>query len=231
MQGLIFPIIMLTITLLGGGFLLFMIQHQKPRVEEDKASVTLKTAQEFINVKDIRDQYLYTNDGIVLMFLRLPAISIDLYSKAEKKNLIKQLTAELSGIQYPFKFLAVSRPIDISPLISDMQGMLKTADDVRKELLRQEILEMSGYALSGEIVERQFYISIWEKYEEGIEKELARKTALLGEKFSVNGIHCESLKEKEIIRLMNIVNNPSYIHLEDTEFEVSIPTMKEELYA
>ena len=207
MQGLVFPIIMLIITLLGGGFLLFMIQHQKSRVEEDKASVTLKTAQEFMNVKDIRDQYLYTNDGIVLMFLRLPAISIDLYSKAEKKNLIKQLT--------------------ISPLISDMQGMLKAADDVRKELLRQEILEMSGYALSGEIVERQFYISIWEKYEEGIEKELARKTALLGEKFSINSIHCESLKEKEIIRLMNIVNNPSYIHLEDTEFGASIPTLYE----
>ena len=229
MQGLVFPIIMLTITLLGGGFLLFMIQHQKSRVEEDKASVTLKTAQEFMNVKDIRDQYLYTNDGSVLMFLRLPAMSIDLYSKTEKKNLIKQLTAELSGIQYPFKFLAVSRPIDISPLISDMQGMLKTADDVRKELLRQEILEMSEYALSGEVVERQFYISIWEKYEEGIEKELARKMALLGEKFSINSIHCESLKEKEIIRLMNIVNNPSYIHLEDTEFEATVPTLSEEV--
>ena len=227
MEGLLFPIIMLLITLFGGSVLIFIIQYQRPKVEEDKIAMELKTAQEFINVKDIRDQYLYTNDGMLLMFLRLPAISIDLYSMIEKKNLMKQLTAELSDIQYPFKFLAVSRPIDISSLILDMQSMLKTADDVRKELLRQEILEMSGYALSGEIVERQFYISIWERYEEGIEREISRRASLLAEKFSINGIHCESLKEKEIIRLMNIINNPSYIHLEDTEFRASIPTLYE----
>lgn len=182
-----------------------------------------------MNVKDIKEQYLYTNDGMILMFLRIPSISIDLYSKIEKRTLMKQLTAELSDLQYPFKFLAVSRPIDISPLILDMQSRLKMADDVRKELLRQEILEMSGYALSGEIVERQFYISIWEKYEEGIEREISRRASLLSEKFSMNGIHCENLKEKEIIRLMNIVNNPSYIHLEDTAFEATVPTLCEEV--
>lgn len=225
MEGLLFPIIMLTITLIGGGILIFVIQHQKLRIEEDRISVELKTAQEFINVKDIKEQYLYTNDGMILMFLRLPSISIDLYSTIEKKTLMKQLTAELSDIRYPFNFLAVSRPIDISPLILDMQGILKTADNVRKELLRQEVLEMSSYALSGEIVERQFYISIWEKYEEGIEREISRRASLLAEKFSINGVHCESLKAKEMIRLMNIVNNPSYIHLEDTEFEAIIPTL------
>ena len=88
---------------------------------------------------------------------------MDLYSKAEKHLFIRQLTAELSDILYPFKFLAVSRPVDISPVITEMQSMLKNADDKRKELLRQEILQMSGYALSGEIVERQFYVSFWEK--------------------------------------------------------------------
>ena len=71
--------------------------------------------------------------------------------------------------------MAVSRPVDISPLIADMQSMLKDAGDKQKELLRQEILQMSGYALSGEIVERQFYISLWEKYEDGVEKDLFKR--------------------------------------------------------
>lgn len=66
--------------------------------------------------------------------------------------------------------MAVSRPVDISPLIADMQSMLREAGEKQKELLRQEILQMSGYALSGEIVERQFYISIWEKQEDRAEK-------------------------------------------------------------
>jgi hypothetical protein len=225
MEGLLFPIIMLTVTLVGGGFLLFVLKHTKKYSVSDEAAVTLQTAQQFINVRDVKDKYLYTKDGLVLAFLRIHAISIDLYSKGEKNSLIKQLTAELSDIQYPFKFMAVSRPVDISPLIADMQGMLKTADDKRKELLRQEILQMSSYALSGEIVERQFYISIWEKYEEGVEKDLFKRASLLAEKFTTNGIGCDVLVEKEIVRLLNLVNNPSYTHLEDTEFEATIPTL------
>lgn len=231
MQGLLFPIIMLTVTLMGGGLLLLFLKIAKKRPVSDETAMAMQTAQQFINVQDIKDKYMYTKDGLVLTYLRVHAISIDLYSRAEKNTLIRQLTAELSDIQYPFKFMAVSRPVDISPLISDMQGMLKTADDRRKELLRQEILQMSSYALSGEIVERQFYISLWERYEDGSEKDLLKRASLLAEKFTTNGIGCEMLTEKEIVRLLNLVNNPSYTHLEDTEFEASIPTLKEDVYA
>ena len=231
MEGLLFPIIMLAVTLLGGGIFLLVLKHQKPKRQNSGESTAIRTAQEFINVRDVKDKYLYTKDGLVLTFLRIHSISIDLYSKSEKHSLIRQLTAELSDIQYPFKFMVVSRPVDISPLIADMQSMLKDAGDKQKELLRQEILQMSGYALSGEIVERQFYISLWEKSEEGVEKDLLKRAALLAEKFSGNGIGCDVLTEKEIIRLLNLVNNPSYTHLEDTECSASIPTLKEDIYA
>ena len=230
MQGLIFPIIMLAVTLIGGGILLLVLKKSKPKHNIGEESLAMQTAQDFINVKDVRDKYLYTKDGLVLTFLRIHAISIDLYSKSEKNNLIKQITAELSDTQYPFKFMAVSRPVDISPLITDMQSMLKNADDKRKELLRQEILQMSSYALSGEIVERQFYISIWDKAEDGAEKDLLKRAFLLAEKFTTNGVGCDVLGEKEIVRLLNLVNNPSYTHLEDTEFDRSIPTLQEDLY-
>jgi len=119
--------------------------------------------------------------------------------------------------------MAVSRPVDISPLINDLTVMLKDSDEKRKELLRQEILQMSAYALSGEIVERQFYISLWDKYEDGIEKDIYKRAALLAEKFTTNGIGCEVIGEKEIVRLINLVHNPSYVHLEDSETAAAIP--------
>jgi len=227
MEGLLFPIIMLTVTLVGGGIFLFVLKHGKPKKVVDEEALAVRTAQDFINVKDVRDKCLYTKDGLVLVYLRIHAISIDLYSKAEKNSLIKQLTAELSDIQYPFKFMAVSRPVDISPIIGDLQFMLKDAADKRKELLHKEILQMSSYALSGDIVERQFYISIWEKYEDGVEKDLHKRLALLAEKFTTNGIGCETLADKEIVRFLNLVNNPSYTHLEDAEFTASIPVLWE----
>lgn len=94
----------------------------------------MQTAQQFINVKDIRDKYLYTRGGMVFIYLRIHAISIDLYSKSEKNVLIKTLTAELSDIQYQFKFMALSRPVDISPLITEMSEMLKEAEDKKKRV-------------------------------------------------------------------------------------------------
>jgi len=217
---------MLAVTLGGGGIFLLILKNGKKKPVANEENAAMQTAQEFINIKDIKDRCLYTKDGMTLIFLRLHAISIDLYSKSEKSVLIKQLTAELSDIQYPFKFMAVSRPVDISPLINDLTAMLKNSEEKRKELLRQEILQMSSYALSGEIVERQFYISLWDKYEDGIEKDIYKRAALLAEKFTTNGIGCEVIGEKEIVRLINLVHNPSYVHLEDTETAASIPVLR-----
>ena len=190
MESLLFPIIMLAVTLIGGGILLLFLKTSKKTPQTDAGSTA--------------------RGGMVFIYLRIHAISIDLYSKSEKNVLIKTLTAELSDIQYQFKFMALSRPVDISPLITEMSEMLKEAEDKRKELLRQEILQMGGFALSGEIVERQFYIALWE----------------LAEKFTGNGIGCDVLTEKEIVRLLNLINNPSYTHLEDAETAASIPVLK-----
>lgn len=103
--------------------------------------------QQFINIKDINEKYLYTNEGNIMKFLIIDSISIDLYSKSEKETLIKPLTAELSEVQYPFKFIAVLRPVDISPIISNMQEMIKFSNDSQKELLKKEIIEINNFAL------------------------------------------------------------------------------------
>lgn len=226
MESLLFPIIMLAVTLTGGGILLLFLRKARKTPQTGAENAAVQTAQQFINVEDIRDKYLYTRDGLVFLYLRVHAVSIDLYSKSEKSMLIKTLTAELSDIQYPFKFMALSRPVDISPLITELSEMLKEAEDTRKELLRQEILQLGGFALSGEIVERQFYIALWEKQEEGAERELTKRASLLCEKFGTVGVACDILAEKEIVRLLNLVNNPSYTYLEDEETAASIPTLK-----
>ena len=146
MSNIIIPIVTLTVTLVGGGFLLLFLRADKKRQPVSRDQASLQTAQAFINVKDIRDRFLYTRDGCVFLYIRLHSISIDLYSISEKNTLIRTLTAELSDIQRPFKFLAVSRPVDISPVIQEMTELLSEAGEKQKELLKQEIMQMSGYA-------------------------------------------------------------------------------------
>ncbi len=227
METLIVPITILISVVIGGTILILYINKYNTKKYKDEQDLDKETARQFINIKDINDKYLYTNEGNVMMYLRIDSISIDLYSKSEKEALMKSLTAELSEIQYPFKFIAVSRPVDISPIITNMQEMIKFSNDSQKELLKKEIIEMNNFALSGDIVERQFYLVIWDKYQEGIEKEIHRKAMLLVEKFTINNIGCEILNQREIMRFINLINNPYYAHLEDTDYEKNIPIITE----
>lgn len=215
----ILPIIMIVVSLLGGGAAIFFYKN-KPSKKGKVINAEQETANKFVNVKDIKDRYLYTRDGHIIMYIKINPISIDLFSEREKIQLCKTLTAELSSEQKPFKFLAVSRPVDISPLINEYTAIISsTSDQKQKDLLRNEMIVMSNYALSGDVVERQFYIMLWEKYEEDIERDLSKRCYELVSKFQTGNICCEILKEQDIIRLCNLVNNPAYSNVEDVEYE------------
>lgn len=219
----IIPIIVIAICLIGGGIFLFMMKVSTGR-REQTVSVEQQTANDFVNVKDIKDKYLYTRDGYIVMYIKIDPISIELLSEQEKKQLCKSLTAELSSEQKPFKFLAVSRPVDISPLINEYTRILgTTSDHKQKDLLRNEMIVMSNYALSGEVVERQFYIMLWEQYENSVERDISKRCYEFVSKSESCNIRCEILKQNDIVKLCNLINNPAYSNIEDSEFEATIP--------
>lgn len=192
-----------------------------------KEELAQMTANEFVNVKDIRGSFLYTRDGMALAYLKIFPISTELFSKNEKRLIAKQLTASLSSGQYPFQLLAVSRPVDISPLMAELSSTLTSSSDIKqKELLKHEIVEMGGFALSGEVVERQFYIKIWDRAVDGVERDLLQKLKYLSGYFADCGIQTEILEQQDIVRLCNLVNNPAYVHLEDAGFEAAIPILE-----
>ena len=214
---MLLPIIMIVVcVLLGGGTLLFLkfSEKRKKAKGRDKEELAQMTANEFVNVKDIRGSFLYTRDGMALAYLKIFPIS-------------KQLTASLSSGQYPFQLLAVSRPVDISPLMAELSSTLTSSSDIKqKELLKHEIVEMGGFALSGEVVERQFYIKIWDRTVDGVERDLLQKLKYLSGYFADCGIQTEILEQQDIVRLCNLVNNPADVHLEDAGFEAAIPILE-----
>ena len=81
-------------------------------------------------------------------------------------------------------------------------------------------------ALSGEVVERQFYIKIWDRAADGVERDLFQKLKYLAGYFADCGIQAEILEQQDIVRLCNLVNNPAYVHLEDAGFEAAIPILE-----
>lgn len=199
------PMIMIALCLFGGigtfFFMKFMVSHKKQ----------INTAQDFVNIVDIKDHCLYTKDDHVMSYFKIQPISIELLSEREKETLCNMLTAELSSLNEPFKFIAISRPVDISALISEYTDLLHhSSDQIQKALLRKEIYEMNDYALSGEVVERQFYIVLWQTYCDGVEDDLLKKTKDFIRRFESCGVTCTLLQEEDIVGLCSLINNAVY---------------------
>ena len=196
--------------------------------KKDKIDNKKETAQDFVNVKDIKDKFLYTRDEKIISYIQINPIDINLLSKREKQTLARTLTAELTSERKTFKFIAVSRPVDISPLLTEYQNIISnTTNQKQKELLRHEMYSISNFALSGEVVERQFYIMLWEDYEEGIERDILKRAMEFASKLESSSIKCSILTENKIVRLCNLINNPAYTNIEDTSFEPTIPFLKD----
>lgn len=209
------PIIMIILCAIAGAIAYFFTKKNNGAVKS-QISQNQVTANEFVNVKDINDRFLYTRDGQIIAYIKISPISIDLFSDNEKEQMCRVLTAELSSVQKPFKFLAVSRPVDITPLVNEYTELLsKTSDQKQKELLRNEILVVSNYATSGEVIERQFYIMLWNKYRDGSENELLKECNDFIQKLGSVKIQCDIIKEQEIVRICNLLNNPADVVVTD----------------
>ena len=218
---------MICICILGGAGAFFFLNKKGVLKNKEVIDKNQQTANEFINVKDIRNEFLYTIDGYIMCYVKINPISIDLYSKNEKRTFMKQLTAELSAVQQAFKFIAVSQPVDISDLVTELSCLMSGAEQIQKELLKQELAVMNTYTSSGEVVQRQFYICVYEKYIEDCERNILSKAKEFSVMFGTVGVNCEIIREDEIIKLIGLINNPAYAHLEDTEYEDSMPLIME----
>lgn len=184
------------------------------------------TAGDKTNVLTIRGKILYSRDGYIFTYLKLYPVSLDLLSIREKTVLSNILCAELSKNNKPFKLLALSRPIDITPLLDEYEMIAQMShDEKQKELLRCESAEMKSYQDSGEVLQRQFFVVLWE---DSFEKEesLTKRAKELSKSFEAASIRCETLNEEGIITLMNMLHNPAALHLEDRTYRESIPILK-----
>ena len=100
---MVFPIVMIGICVLLGGGVFLYVKFPKKQASAREADPAVKSANEFVNVRDVRGKFLYTQEGLVLAYLRIMPFSMDLYSGNEKKQIARQLTANLSAVQYPFQ--------------------------------------------------------------------------------------------------------------------------------
>ena len=200
--------------------------RDRKSVQELERLRKLQTANDFVNVRDVRGNILYGKDRLIYAYLRIQPFSLDLLSPNEKDKKIRAFAAEFSAEKKGVKFFSISRPVDISGLSSRLSQLLDEATDpVQKDLLNHELREISAFALTGEVTERQFYLILWENSGEDGEKELLKRARELENRFASCDIRAELCGQSAVVRLLNLFANPNYAHLENDDFKQEIPIL------
>lgn len=216
-------IILVVLLLICGGAYVYSTYGRKKG--SSPSAGNQRTVQEFMNVSDIEHSFIYTRDNYLIGFLQISGRKTDLLSNREKAALTQQLTAEVSTVNTSWQMLAVSQPEDNSALIYQYQEMLDTQNTIRKKLLREAIRYQNELLLSGENVERKFYIKLWEHQREGAEQELMEHLQQFAKCFDISGYSSEILAKEEVIRLCNLVHNPAAILYEGDEISRGMPRL------
>ncbi|MGN0438061.1 MAG: hypothetical protein ACI4F4_06005 [Lachnospiraceae bacterium] len=222
---MIFSIIIMISCILFLVLFSFM-QSGKNKKEE---SIKLVSAQDFINVLEINRNILYTADNKCIAFIRLQPPMSSLWSRREKRMKTNTLVAEISKDREPWVLSAVSRPMDITYLVNQYKHMREQTDNViRKNLLKQEMMELQDKVGSGQAVERQFYIKIWAENKPGADENLLTRAQQIINAYESIGVTGTLLKKQDIIPYCNLVHNPSYINLDTTDTTPGIPMIMDE---
>ena len=129
MQQLI--ILIVALALAGGVYLFLTISKKKSKEQTEENAVEMMTANEMINVKDIRNNCLHTNDGYTFTFIEIGGMSMELFSESEKLAYCKNITSIVSRFQFPYKYMAISSPYVIKHMVTADSNRLKNASIFR----------------------------------------------------------------------------------------------------
>ena len=107
-----------------------------------KPKEKIKTCNEELNIKDIKNNFLYTKDDNVMSYIKIQPLNLYLLSNKEQELIIRQLSAELSSEIKELKFFSIARPVDVGDLIEDLQEIANNClNQIQKDLLKKHINE------------------------------------------------------------------------------------------
>lgn len=182
-----------------------------------------QTLNEFLNIKDIKENYLYTLDGQVILFIKVYPINIELLSDEELNSKMDSDSIEFSNEHYPYKILVIPRAVDISEHIQEQEELKKTLDDdISIKIINNRIIATSELVENKNIIENEFYIMIYDKNRENIEIELNKRANNWINRLKNCELSSEILEERDIILLIKSFTIPEFARSEGTDYRDNI---------
>ena len=170
--------------------------------------MTKKSANEFVNVSDVRGNVLYTRDGYVFSYIKVEPVSVELFSERELWNFIETLSGEFSTERKQITLLSLDRPSDMDMILDDLREAYENAieNPIRRRIIHEEIAMLTRSALEGNSTEKEFYYCIFEPAAHS--NELWKRANDMVSRLSTAGVESRVCGQDEIIELINACVNP-----------------------
>ncbi len=182
-----------------------------------------KTLNEFLNIQNIEDNFLYTLDDKVIAFIRVYPINTGLFSEEELENKMDSMSVEFSNEQYPYSIFIIPRKADISEYIKEQERLKENVqDEISKEIIEKRIIATHEMVADKNIIENEFYLYIWEDNSDNVKEKLFKRVNNWKKRFKDCGFETELLEKTQIILLVKSFTIPEFARKEDTNYDDSI---------
>lgn len=186
-----------------------------------------QSLNEFLNIKDIKGNYLYTLDEQVISFIKVNPMNIELLSDKELESKMDFASIEFSNEQFPYKIIVIPRAVDISDYIREQEELRnKLTNDVCIEIINNRIISTTEMIENKNIIENEFYIMIFDANKDNIEIELNKRANNWISRLKNCGLKSEILEERDIILLVKSFTIPEFARTEGTDYRDNIVQIK-----
>ena len=186
-----------------------------------------QSLNQFLNIKDIKGNYLYTLDEQVISFIKVNPMNIELLSDKELESKMDFASIEFSNEQFPYKIIVIPRAVDISDYIREQEELRnKLTDDVCIEIINNRIISTTEMIENKNIIENEFYIMIFDVNKDNIEIELNKRANNWISRLKNCGLKSEILEERDIILLVKSFTIPEFARTEGTDYRDNIVQIK-----
>ena len=189
-----------------------------------------KTLNEFLNIKNIDENYLYTLDNQVILFIKIEPINTELFSEDELENKMDSMSVEFSNEQYPYSIFVIPRKVDITEYIKEQEELKKNIQDQTSiRIVEKRIIATHEMVADKNIIENEFYLCIWENSSEDVKEKLIKRANTWKQRLKSCGFESEMLEKTQIILLVKSFTIPEFARGEDTNYADNIVRIRRKI--
>ena len=182
-----------------------------------------KSLNEFLNIKNIDENFLYTLDNKVITFIKVYPINTELFSEEELENKMDSMSVEFSNEQYPYSIFVIPRKVDISEYVKEQEELKKNIqDEISIKIVEKRIIATHELVADKNIIENEFYLYIWEEDSDNVKEKILKRANSWRKRFKDCGFETEILEKTQIILLAKSFTIPEFARKESVDYDDSI---------